>query len=156
MLGNANHWRSECIQLFAELELTVAEALICLAAAKPAMKIKCGQPIRPAFDELRRLTGAKSAFGTSTRSVAKSLDEIDRLIEWRAHLTHGVLDVWRGKNGRWLFTLQHREPGRDRPLRIHALPRREADQLLDDLTEELGKLRARVGSMRTGLEPKAA
>jgi hypothetical protein len=156
VLHGANCWRGQCIQQFADLELTIADALDCLAKAKPTMKIKRGEPIRPAFDELKRLTGAKSAFGKSTRAVAKSLDEIDRLIEWRAHLTHGVLGVWRGNRGQWLLTLQHREPGGDRPVRTYALPRKEADQILERLTEELDMLRARVGSMRGAVVQKAA
>ena len=150
-LQDANSWRGECIQQFAELELTIYDALQVLVASRPGLKIKTCNLVRPAFDELKRLTGTKGAFGTPGRSVAKSLDEIDRLIEWRAHLTHGVLGVWRGSKGQWLLTFQHREAGGDRPVRFFALPKKEADQILGRLTDEVCKLKSRVGAMRGAL-----
>ena len=144
---SASTWRSACIQQFAELELTVADVLQWLAVAKPGVKVKQTNLIRPDFDELKRLTGSKSPWGTKLRSIARSLDEIDRLIEWRAHLTHGVLSVWQGGKGQWLLTLRHRDPSGG-PVRVHSIARAEADEMLECLTEEVAKLQQRINSTR--------
>jgi hypothetical protein len=152
-LERANIWRGECIQQFAEIERSIGDALQLLSDAKPALKIKSGGQIRQSFEELKRVSGAK---GSKVQFVAKSLDEIDRLIEWRAHLTHGVLSVWRGKAGRWLLTLEHRDSAGREPVRIHAIPRREADAMLDRLASEVETLQKRVLSMRHVLSTKGA
>ena len=151
-LASANRWRGECIQQFAELERQIEDALQWLAAARPATKIKRGGQIRQSFDELKRLTAPK---GSKVHFVWKSLDELDRLIEWRAHLTHGVLSVWRGTRGQWLFTLEHRDPGGG-PRRMHAIPRKEADEMLDRLTNEAERFHKRVDSMPTALNRKSS
>jgi hypothetical protein len=70
-------------------------------------------------------------------------------------LTHGVLGVWQGKKD-WLFTLRHGELGSGQPVRTHALPRIEAYQMLERLTDEVHKLGERVRSMQTTMKPKAS
>lgn len=150
-LASANAWRGECIQKFAILERQIEDALQLFAESRPALKVKRGGQIRQSFDELKRLTAPK---GSKVHFVWKSLDEIDRLIEWRAHMTHGLLSVWRGSRGQWLFTLEHRDPGGG-PKRMHAIPRKEADEMLDRLKKEAIRLQKRVDSMRIALKEKA-
>jgi hypothetical protein len=154
-LESASTWRGECIQQFADLQLVIEDALQSLAKAKPSMKVRLGQPVLPEIDELKRLVGGKSAFGPPSHAVAKSLDEIDLLIDWRAHLTHGVLEIWHGRKGKLLFTFQHREPGGS-SLRMHAIAKDEADQMLVWLTKEVRDLKSRVGLLRASLNPKTA
>ena len=151
-LASANRWRGECIQQFAMLEEIIAETLECLAAAKPSLKIKQGEQIRPSFDHLRRALGKKEVV-PQCYGLDKSLTQIERLIGWRAHLTHGVLAVWRDKSGEWLLTFQHREPGGGPP-RMHPVTRNEADRLLDKLVGEVKDLRSRAGQLRAGIQPK--
>lgn len=139
----ASKWRGDFIQQFAELEKSLGDALQLLARSRPSSRIKCNGPIRQQFDELKKLTSSKAS---KLNYVAKSLSEIDRLIEWRAHLTHGVLGVWLGSKGQWLLTLQHRDPNGG-PLRMHALPWTEAENKLLLLSQEVEKLKKRVISM---------
>ena len=148
----ASKWRGDCIQQFAELEKLIVDALQLIAASKPSVKVKYGGAIRQQLDELKRLTGLKNS---KVHFVAKSLCEIDRLIEWRAHLTHGILGVWLGSRGQWLLTFQHRDVGGG-PLRLHALPWADAEQKLELLAQEVETLRKRVVSMNLILAPKAA
>ena len=147
----AHIWRSECIQQFAKLELTVADALNSLRRAKPALKVKEGLPFKGAFDELVRCI---KKTGASGQAVASSLEGIEPLTEWRAHLTHGVMEVWQGKKSH-LLTLQHRTTGGG-ALRRHALSRDEADELLQQLSKEVRDLKSRLGQLRTALNPASA
>ncbi len=150
-MQRASQWRGDCIQQFAELELLIVNALHLIAASKPSSKVKSSGKIRQQFDELKRLTSPKAS---KIHFVSKSLSEIDRLIEWRAHLTHGVLGVWLGTKGQWLLTFQHHDPN-DGPIRMHALTAAAAGEKLDLLTQEVATLRKRVNSVKLLLQPKA-
>ena len=143
----AAKWRGDCIQQFAELEKTLGDALQSIAESKANVKVRRTGAIRQQFDELKRVTSAKSS---KVQFVAKSLCEIDRLIEWRAHLTHGVLGVWLGSKGQWLLTLHHRDANGG-PLRMHA----QAEQTLQSLSQEVEKLQKRVISMNLTLNSKS-
>jgi hypothetical protein len=151
-LTRAQGWRGQCIQQFARLEIAIGDALQCIAAAKPTLKVKRADQIRAAFDEMKRLTDSKGPFGSKFQ-LAKSLHEIDRWIDWRAHLTHGVLNVWQGPAGKWLLTLEHRDLGGS-DIRMHSISRDSADEMLARLGEEVGRLERRVRSMREALETK--
>ena len=151
-LQRASKWRGDCIQQFAELEKSIGDALQLIAASRTSSKVKCNGLIRQQFDELKKLTSAKAS---KVHFVAKSLCEIDRLIEWRAHLTHGILGVWQGSKGQWLLTLQHRDANGG-PLRLHALPWSEAEQKLELLSQEVDTFQKRVVSMNLVLNPKTA
>lgn len=146
-LQSAHAWRGECIQRFAEIELAIGDALQCLAELRPSLKIKRGGQIRQCFDELKRLTASK---GSKVEFVAKSLDDIERFIEWRAHLTHGVLSVSLEKSNKWLLAFQHRDTGGG-AARIYAISRSDADEMLERLSKELDTLKRRVVSMPLSL-----
>lgn len=133
----ASKWRGDCIQQFAQLEKLIVDALQLIAASKPGAKVNCGGQIRQQFDELKRLTSPKKS---KVHFVAKSLCEIDRLIDWRAHLTHGILGVWLGCKGQWLLTFHHRDAGGG-PLRMYALPWSDAEQKLELITQEVATLK---------------
>lgn len=144
----AKQWRSDCIDHFAELEATIADVLESLAARrKLGVKVKTGLLFRPAFDELMRLTGPKGSFVKECCNIPISLAELNRQLDWRAHLTHGTLDVWQGRKGVWLITLRHREVNSGGPVRWFAIPRAEAERICAELETEVRKLKQRASAM---------
>ena len=151
-MQRASRWRGDCIQQFAELEKLIVDALHLIAASKPNSKVKSSGLIRQQLDELKRQTSPK---GSKVHFVSKSLCEIDRLIEWRAHLTHGILGVWLGAKGQWLLTFQHRDPN-DGPLRLHALTWEDAEQKLELLSREVDTFKRRAVSMARALQAESA
>ncbi len=150
-LQRATKWRGDCIQQFAELEKSIGDALDLIAESKSSSKVKRNGAIRQQFDLLKKHTSPKTS---KVHFVAKSLCQIDQLIDWRAHLTHGILELWQGSKGQWLLTLQHRDANGG-PLRMHALSWSEAEQTLLLLSHEVETLQKRVISMNLALKAKA-
>lgn len=147
MSVNADRWRGECIQQFAELELIVEDLLRDLQKdPKNGSKVKVGQMVGPAFGHLRELTGSKGPYASKGRVISETLAEVASWVEWRAHLTHGVLTVWRGKDEQWLLALAHRSPG-DATLRTHAMTWKAACGVRDLMTKQLDKLRENARSL---------
>ena len=98
LAGQANKWRGECIEYFAELEQIVENLLRVLSQVpKHGGKITTGQPVGAAFKHLREITGAKGPFAAKGKAISATLAELALWFEWRAHLTHGVMTVWRGR-----------------------------------------------------------
>jgi len=59
-MGSAERWRGQTIQHFAELEQIVEDLLRSLQrSGKAGGKVKVGQLVTPAFEQLRELTGSK-------------------------------------------------------------------------------------------------
>jgi len=147
MSANADRWRGECIGQFAELEVIVEDLLRDLHRdPKHGAKIKVGQMVGPAFGHLREVTGSKGPFATKGRVISETLAELASWVEWRAHLTHGVLTVWRGRDEQWLLALAHRTPG-DATLRTHALTWKAACGVRDLMAKQIEKLRANARSL---------
>lgn len=150
-MAEAEQWRGECIQIFAELEQTVEDLLLALAAApRRGCKVRTGEQVSCAFGHLEDLTAGSGAFANEGRAVSRSLQALKPDFEWRAHLTHGVLAVWEGKAKRRLLTLKHRAPGGG-PLRMHALQWIEAIAMRDRLKDGVRDLKARSGSLKAAL-----
>jgi hypothetical protein len=74
-------------------------------------------------------------------------------VEWRAHLSHGVLTVWRGREDSWLVALAHRSPG-DPTLRTHALTWKAACSVRDLMTKQIDKLRDNARSLSNSVSSK--
>ncbi|HET7816247.1 MAG TPA: hypothetical protein VFK58_01535 [Sphingomicrobium sp.] len=140
MQGQADKWRGECIQQFAQLEETVETLLRALRdAPKQGGKVTVGLQVGAAFKHVRELTGSKGPFAGKGKAISATLADLAPWFEWRAHLTHGVLAVWRGRNDQWLLALAHRASGDD-PIRTYALTwddARAMRRLLQDRTEAL-------------------
>ncbi len=147
MAGQAHRWRGECIQHFAELEQIVEDLLRSLQRSrKGGGKVKVGQPISPAFGHLRELTGSKGPFASKGTAISETLAELAPWFEWRAHLTHGVLTVWRGKGDHWLITLAHRSMNEER-VRTHAILWKEACAMRDHVSKRVATLRENARSL---------
>jgi hypothetical protein len=152
-LDRALHWCASYIQEFAQVELIVGDCLHLFTAAKKAgVRIKTGQQIRAAIEEVQRLTTGKGTFAKIGKPLALSLDTIQRdHLDWRAHLTHGALDVWRGRRGQWLITLHYRETDNGGPIRWHAIPFADALTKLESMTEQVRKFRQRLDAVERQL-----
>ena len=135
MIGQVDRWRGECIQQFAELERIVEDLLRQLKAApRYSKQIRTGQPVGPAFKHLRELTGAKGPFASKSRVISDTLADLTPWFEWRAHLTHGTLALWRGRKNQWLLTLAHR-PSADDVVRTYAITWDDAQNMRKLLKE---------------------
>jgi len=147
MSGCASKWRGECIQQFAQLEVIVGDLLRDLHRdPKHGSKVKVGQMVGPAFGHLREVTGSKGPFAAKGRVISETLAELATWVEWRAHLTHGVLTVWRGKDDQWLLALAHRSPG-EPTLRTHALTWTVALGIRERMVKQVAKLRDNARSL---------
>jgi hypothetical protein len=100
-------------------------------------KIKFGQPTKPSFQELRKQLQAKGHGKTERKRLDGTLDTLERMLEWRPHLTHGCLGVWQGRDGNWLITLRHAQGDCSGPVRWHAYPSTEAHRMLGELRSEV-------------------
>jgi hypothetical protein len=155
MSANADRWRGECIQQFAELEVVVENLLRDLHRdAKHGGKVKVGQMVGQAFGHLREITSSKGPFATKGQVISETLAELASWVEWRAHLTHGVLSVWRGKDEQWLLALAHRSPG-DATLRTHAITWKAACSIRELTTKQIDKLRENARSLTNAVAGKA-
>ncbi|URD59956.1 hypothetical protein M8312_09075 [Sphingomonas sp. KRR8] len=155
MSANAERWRGECIQQFCELETMVEDLLQDLHRdAKQGSKVKVGQMVGPAFGHLRELTGSKGPFAAKGQAISETLAELASWVEWRAHLTHGVMTVWRGRDEQWLLALAHRTPG-DPTLRTHALTWKAACSVRELMTKQIEKLRGNARSLANSVAQKA-
>jgi hypothetical protein len=152
-LDRALHWFASYIQEFAQAELIVGDCVHLFTATKKAgVRVKSGQQIRAAIAEVQRLTTGKGAFAKVGKPLALSLDTIEREhLDWRAHLTHGVLNVWRGRKGQWLITLQYRETDNAGPVRWHAIPFVDAKAKLEAMAEQVHKFRQRFDAVERQL-----
>lgn len=147
MTGQADKWRGECIQQFAEVEQIVETLLRSLrATSKKGGKVIIGQPVGAAFKHLRELTGSKGPFAAKGEAMSDTLAELAPWFEWRAHLTHGVLTVWRGRSDHWLLALAHR-PVAEGTIRTYALTWEDARNLLKLLRELATVLRENARSL---------
>jgi hypothetical protein len=155
MSGHADRWRGECIQQFAELEVIVEDLLRDLQReAKNGSKVKVGLMVGSAFGHLRELTGSKGPFASKGQAISETLAELASWIEWRAHLTHGVLSVWRGRDEQWLLTLAHRAIG-DPTMRTHALTWKAACAVKELMAKQIVKLRENARSLSNAVSQKA-
>ena len=150
-LDLAHHWRGACLQEFSEMELHVGSALQLLARTKTSARVKVGQPIRPAIEELKRLTAARGAFAKAGKGLRASLLALESHLDWRAHLTHGVLDVWQGRKGQWLMTLHYRETNNSGPIRWHAMTFEDSRIWVETLAGEVRKLAQRCEALKRQL-----
>jgi len=152
MNGQADKWRGECMQHFAELEQVVESLLQSLRnVPKHGVKVIAGQPVGPAFKHLRELTCGKGPFATKGKVVSHTLSELAPWFEWRAHLTHGVLSIWRGRSGQWLLALAHR-PSNGDVIRTYALAWDEAQKLRRLLEKQVVVLRENCRSLTNSLQ----
>jgi hypothetical protein len=156
-LDRSFHWRASYLQQFAELELIVGNCLqLFLAHKKAGVRVTTGQPIRAAIEEVIRLTTAKGAFARQAKFVGSALQSIEQMhLDWRAHVTHGVLGVWRGRKGQWLITLHYRETDNSGPIRWHAMPFEEAQAKSDALACEVRKFEQRFQAVERAFERPA-
>ncbi len=152
-LDRALHWCASYIQEFAKLELVIGDCLHLFTATKTVgMRVKTGQQIRAAMAEVRRLTTGNGAFAKVGKPLGLSVDLIEREhLDWRAHLTHGVLNVWRGRKGHWLITLQYRETDNAGPVRWHAIPFSDAEAKLESMAGQVRKFRQRFEAVERQL-----
>jgi hypothetical protein len=133
----AKQWRSDCIDEFGRVEHQIGHLLNCLdKVAGFRGLVKRGQPTKPSFFELRKQLAAGGHGKRERRRFEKTLHPIERMLEWRPHLTHGILDVWQCRSGSPLITLKHPEGSCDKPVRWHAYPRNEAEKMLAELQSE--------------------
>lgn len=149
MLAHVERWRAQCIDGFAQLEVVIEDLLRELrAASKKGSMIRTGEQVGAAFKQLRELTAANGRFTSKGAKVAATLTQLATWFEWRAHLTHGVLSLWRGANGQWLLSFAHRPSGTESgPVRIFALPWTDAIQLKKELFEQVEILRGNARSL---------
>lgn len=150
-LDLVQQWRGQCMQHFAKLELLIEGLLIDLKRApKGGRKVKTGQPIGPAFAHLRDLVATNGPFGPVGQALGKRLGQLSGAMEWRAHLTHGELKLWRGQKGDWLLTFAHRLPG-DEVVRLHAITWKQALELQALLDKQIPALASNCGSLKAAL-----
>ena len=152
-LERAFHWCASYIQQFAETEIIVGDCVHLFTANKKAgVRVKSGLQIRAAIEEVKRLTTGKGAFAKVGKPIALSLSAIEREhLDWRAHLTHGVLNVWRGRKEHWLITLHYRETDNGGPVRWHAIPFADAEAKLESMAELVRKFRQRFDAVERQL-----
>jgi predicted dehydrogenase len=156
-LADACAWRGRFVQQFAEMELLVGECLQALATAKrTGTRVKTGQPFRQAVEELARVTAVSGSFAKQGRGITISIRALARLLDWRAHLTHGSLDVWRGRRGQWLLTLRYRETDNQGPIRWHAIPVADATAMVDEFAAEVQKFEQRTAALKRTLSGASA
>ncbi len=152
MSGQADKWRGECIQHFAEMEQIVENALQSLRnVPKHGSKVLAGQSVGSAFKHLRELVGAKGPFSSKGKATSGTLSELTPWFEWRAHLTHGVLTVWRGRSGQWLLAVTHR-PNNDDVARTYAVTWEDALSLRKLLLEQVAALRENCRSLTNSVQ----
>ena len=147
MAGQADKWRGECIEHFARLEQIVEDLLHNLRRApKNGGKVIVGQPVGAAFKHLRDITSGKGPLASKGKAIAGTLNELAPWFEWRAHLTHGVLTIWRGRNDQWLLAFAHR-PANDDTVRTYALTWKDARELANLLQARVETLAGNARSL---------
>ncbi len=147
MDGQVAQWRGDCIQQFAELEEIVETLLLALGNCSAAGKVKTGQVVGAAFAHLRELTGSKGKLAKKGQAISETLSTLAPCVEWRAHITHGNLTLWRGRRKhQWLVAMSHREPGKA-PIRTFALTWKEACDMRDLLGKQVIALRGNARSL---------
>ena len=152
MVGQATKWRGQCIQHFAELELMVETLLRNLAHRVTAdQSITVGMPVGQAFKQMKDLTGAKGPFASDATAINRVLQVLERWFEWRAHLTHGVLKIWRDDEGSWLIVLSHRSAG-DGTIRSFAISWEDARLMQKELAENLDAFRTEAPALLKALK----
>ncbi|MFL6733183.1 MAG: hypothetical protein ACJ8EY_00635 [Sphingomicrobium sp.] len=152
MGGTAETWRGQCIQLFAELE-QIIEGLLQELHAHPKIRkqVKTGQPVGAAFKHVRDLTGTKGPFASKGAAITSTLNHLALWFDWRAHLTHGVLSLWQGRNRNWLLTFAHRPTG-DATVRVHAIAWEDAQIMKRVLQEQVPKLQDNARSLAASIK----
>ena len=147
MSGHAAKWRGECIQHFAELEQIIENVLRVLGKSpKHGSKVTLGQPVGAAFKQLRELTGSKGPFAQKGKAIAGTLSDIALWFEWRAHLTHGVVRIWRDCGDSWLLAFSHRPTG-DEAVRTYAITWKDACDLRELWEARIATLREDARSL---------
>ena len=145
MFAQADAWRCECLRLLDELDRVASELLTELQP--PRRRLSRSKPSDlPPVAQLRELTGSKGALATQGKVISETLADLAPWCEWRSHLQHGVLTVWRGRGAQWLYALAY-QPAANEPTRTHAILSSEAGAMQRLMTKRLGALRSNARSL---------
>lgn len=145
MFAKADAWRRDCLALLGELDGVVGDLLADLQPPR-RRRGRAKEPALAPFDALRELTGSKGPFAREGKVISETLAELAPWCEWRGHLAHGVLTVWRGRGQQWLLALAYR-PAAGAPERTHAITWAEADAMRILVTKRLATLRRNAASL---------
>ncbi|WP_152569539.1 MULTISPECIES: hypothetical protein [Sphingomonas] len=145
MFQQADGWRRDCLALFAELDGIVDKLLAELQP--PRRRLKRQKPSDlPPFDRLRELTGSKGALASVGKAISETLADLAPWCEWRRHLDHGVLTVWRGRGHQWLLALAFQQ-SEAAPTRAYAITWSEACAMRTLVTKRIASLRSNARSL---------
>lgn len=145
----ANAWRGHAIQIFAQAEIAVTEALETLAAV----------PERGASVRLRRLVGQRfqdledalaGPFAGDAGKAADALGTFRQHEELRPLLCHGAAKLALDRQGKWLIILRLVAfRGRDAGRVSRALEQHEAEELLTKIRQDCHRLTSALQSLRS-------
>jgi len=139
----ADGWRRDSLARLDELDGIVADLL---AELQPPRRRRSKAEPLPPFVALRELTGSKGPLAREGKAISETLAELAPWCEWRAHLEHGVLTVWRGRGSQWLLALAYKAAA-EAPERTHAITWAEAEAMATMVTKKLAALRRNAASL---------
>lgn len=151
----ANAWRGKAIQLFAQAELAVSEALVLLAATPGrGERVRMRRLVGQRFEDLAEaLTGAFAEEGARAADALKTFRQHEEL---RPLLCHGAAKLAIDRNGRWLIVLKliaFRARATEHVSRT--IEEREADHLLTHISDDCRKLLSALQSLRSRVRSPA-
>lgn len=145
----ANAWRGKAIQLFAQAELAVSEALELLAAFPGrGEKVRMRRLVGQRFEDL---AGALAdPFNEEGTRAAEALERFRQHEELRPLLCHGVAKLALDRNGRWLIVLKLVAfRGRATQHVSRTIEEQDADQLLTRIRDDCRRLTSALQSLRS-------
>jgi len=145
MFAAGDRWRRDGLALLGELDGIVSDLLADLQPPR-RRRARAKEPALNSFEALRELTGSKGPFAREGKVISETLADLAPWCEWRAHLAHGVLTVWRGRGSQWLLALAYR-PTPQAPERTYAITWAEADAMRVLVTKRLATLRRNAASL---------
>ena len=153
MFREADGWRRDCLAMLDEIDALVADLL---AELQPQRRRpgRSKAPEQPPFARLRELTGSKGPLAAQGKVISETLAELAPWCDWRTHLEHGVLTVWRGRGAQWLLALAY-QPVPGDPVRTHAITWVEACAMRELVTKRIAALRSNARSLANAVSSKA-
>jgi hypothetical protein len=145
----ANAWRGHAIQIFAQAELAVSEALETLAAV----------PDRGKSVRMRRLVGQRfqdledalaGPFAGEAGKATEALGTFRQHEELRPFLCHGASKLALDRHGRWMIVLKLVTfRGRDTERLSRTFEQQDAEELLTKIRENCRRLTSSLQSLRS-------
>jgi hypothetical protein len=149
-IAQANCWRGDCLQSFAQSEMAVTETLLVLNAVEErGNSVKLPHLIGQRFEALKLATGPDGAFANEGAKAHEAISAFLVREQLRAFLCHGIAKVVLERSGSWiaifnLTTLRNQKCDRTQLVVTQV----DANRMLQDIKQSGAKLGTALGNLR--------